>query len=87
MCGMVSSTLKTDFEKFDEKRNFILWQQRMKDLLVQNIIYKVLIRDRPEKITIENGEEVEEITFSTIRMYLVDKVLPEISIETIPKGL
>ena len=44
----------------------------MKDLLVQNRIYKVLVRDKPEKMSLEDWEELEEIAFSTIRIYLAD---------------
>ena len=51
---MASSSIKTDFEKFDGKGNFSLWQQRMKYLLVQNKIYKVLVRERSEKISVED---------------------------------
>ena len=59
----------------------------MKDLLVQNRIYKALVREKPEKISLEEWEELEEIAFSTIRMCLADQVLPEISGETTVKGL
>ena len=38
---MASSRFKIDLEKFDGKENFIPWQQRIKDLLVQQRIYKV----------------------------------------------
>ena len=48
---MVSSDFKEDFEKFDGKKNFTIWQQRVKDLLVQQRIYKVLIRKRSERIS------------------------------------
>ena len=59
----------------------------MKDLLIQNKIYKVLIRDRSEKISIEDWKELEEIAFNIIRMCLADEVLPEVSIETTSKRL
>ena len=84
---IASSNIKADFGKFDGKRNFSLWQQKMKDLLVQNRIYKVLVRKRLKKISVEDWEELDEIGFSIIRMCLVDEVLPEISTETTPKGL
>ena len=84
---MASSTIKADFGKFDGKGNFSLWQQRMKDLLVQNRIYKVLVREKPEKMCPEDWEELEEIAFSTIRMCLADQVLTEIGMETTAKGL
>ena len=31
---MASSNFMTEFEKFDGKKNFILWQQQVKNLLV-----------------------------------------------------
>ena len=84
---MASSSLKTDFGKFDGKKNFTFWQQWMKDLLVQNRIYKILIRDGPKKISVKDWEELEKIAFSIIRMYFADEILPEISTEITPKGL
>ena len=30
----MSSGLKIDFEKFDEKENFSIWRTRVKDLLI-----------------------------------------------------
>ena len=63
---MGSSAFKMDFEKFDGKKNFILWQQRVKDLLVQQRIYKILIKERPKKIKAEDWEELEKINFSII---------------------
>lgn len=59
----------------------------MKDLLVQNMIYKVLVWERPEKINLDEWKELKEIAFSTIRMYLIDQVLPKISMETMIKRL
>ena len=76
---MTSSTIKTDFEKFNGKGKFTLWQQRMKDLLVQNRIYKILTRERSKKNSIEEWEKLEEIDFSIIWMYFADEVLLEIN--------
>ena len=59
----------------------------MKDLLVQNRIYKVLVQKRLEKISVEDWKELEEIVFSMIRMCLADEVLYKISIKTTLKGL
>lgn len=33
-----------------ESKVINLWQQRMRDVLVQNKVWKVLVRDRPESI-------------------------------------
>ena len=51
---MGSSGFKVNFEKFDGKGNIILWQQRVKDLLVQQRICKVLTKERPKKISAED---------------------------------
>ena len=59
----------------------------MKDLLVQNRIYKVLVREKPDKINLEDWEELEEIAFSSIRMCLANQILPEVCTETMAKGL
>ena len=83
---MASSTIKTNFGKFDGKDNFSLWQQRMKDPLVQNIIYKILTREKSKKISTEEWKKLEEIAFSMIYMCLSDEVLPEINMKTISKG-
>ena len=52
-------------------------------MLVQQRIYKILVRKRSESISAEDWEELEEIAFSTIRMCLADQVLLEIYRETI----
>ena len=46
-----------------------------------------MVRKRSEKISVEDWEELEEIAFSIIRMYLADEVLPKISTETTLKEL
>ena len=75
---MTSSGFKVDFEKYNGKGNFTLWQQRVKDLLIQQKIYKVLIREKLKRIDAEDQEELEEIAFSTIRICLADQALPEV---------
>ena len=87
VCEMASSSFKIDFEKYDGKKNFTLWQQRVKDLLVQQRIYKVLGKGRPKKISEEDWKKLEEIVFSTIRMCLADQVLSEVCSKTMAKGL
>ena len=59
----------------------------MKDLLVQNRIYKVLVREKPDKMNLEDWEELEEIAFSSIRMCLADQILSEVCTKTTAKGL
>lgn len=55
--------------------------------MVQQRIYKILVKDRLKKISAEDWEELEEITYSTIRIYLAYQILYEISNEITVKGL
>ena len=45
-----------------------------------------MVRERLKKIFIEHWEELEEITFSMIRMCLVDQVLLEVNMEAMTRG-
>ena len=42
MSKIGSSTIKFEIEKFNGKRNFDLWQKRVKALLVQQGLHKTL---------------------------------------------
>ena len=84
---MASNNFKVEFKKFDGKKNFTLWQQQVKDLLVQQWIYIVLVRERSKKIHAEDWKKLEEIAFSTIKMYLTNQVLLEVSMETTVRDL
>ena len=84
---MGSSGFKVDFEKFNGKKNFTLWQQRVKNLLVQQRIYKILTKERMKKISAEDWKELEKIAFSIIWMCLVDQIFFEVCIKTTVKEL
>ena len=46
-----------------------------------------MVRERSQKINIEDWKELEEITFNMIRMCLTDQVLPKVNMETTMRGL
>jgi hypothetical protein len=48
MAGIGTSSTKFDVMKFDGSGNFGLWQRRVKDLLVQQGMVKVLYGSKPE---------------------------------------
>jgi hypothetical protein len=49
MINMVST--KYEVEKFNGKNNFSLWQRGMKDLLIQQEVYKALFgKAKPQKM-------------------------------------
>lgn len=59
----------------------------MRDLLTHQRLWKVLVRERPEEISVGDWQELEEMAFSTIRMCLCDQLLPAIARETTANDL
>lgn len=51
---MASLALKFEVVRFDGSMNFALWQMRVKDLLVQQGISRVLSEKKPTKV--EDGK-------------------------------
>ncbi|KAL6185808.1 hypothetical protein ACLB2K_041931 [Fragaria x ananassa] len=70
-----------EVEQFDGKRNFTLWQRRVKDILVQQGLAKPLKgKDaQPEKISDEDWEELEARCFSTIRLCIADNTINNVN--------
>lgn len=69
-----SSVTKFDVMKFDGTGNFGLWQQRVKDLLVQQGLVKAL-KKKPEAMSSDDWEELQMKAVSTIRLCLADDVM------------
>ncbi|KAL4621167.1 hypothetical protein ACB092_06G208900 [Castanea dentata] len=74
------SSIKYDVEKFCGKRNFSLWQRRMKDLLIQQGVHKALLGKEKKPKTMKNVEwvEMDEKAASAIRFNLGDEVIHNI---------
>lgn len=63
-------------EKFVGKGSFILWQRRMKDLLVQQGLNKVLQDKKGKSMEMEDDEwqDIEMRTINTIHLSLAENV-------------
>ena len=74
------SGTKYEVEEFGGKGNFSLWQRRMKDILIQQGVHKALLgkTTKPEKMSDENWEEMDEKAASAIRLNLGDEVIHNI---------
>ena len=74
------SSTKYDVEKFCGKGNFSLWQRRMKDLLIQQGVYKALLGKEKKLETMKDVEwvEMDEKAASAIRLNLGDEVIHNI---------
>ncbi|PKA58053.1 Retrovirus-related Pol polyprotein from transposon TNT 1-94 [Apostasia shenzhenica] len=67
---------KFEEEKFNGKKDFGIWQRRVKAILVQNDLYHALLgREKARKITNEECEELYLKASSTIQLCLADEVL------------
>jgi len=75
--------------KFDGTRNFGLWQTRVKDLLAQQSISKVLSGIKPEKVDDDKWEEMQmqAQACATIRLCLSDQIMYHVMEETSPKKI
>ena len=76
-------------EKFDGKKNFNMWQVRMKDALVQQGIEDALCGedDKPEGMTDKVWKRINAKAVSTMRLSLVDDVVYDVIGETSRKAL
>ncbi|KAL0387502.1 UNVERIFIED_CONTAM: Retrovirus-related Pol polyprotein from transposon TNT 1-94 [Sesamum radiatum] len=66
---------KFEVVKFDRTGNFGLWQTRVKDLLAQQGILKVLRPHKPASMDDEDWEELQQRTAGTIRLCLTDEIM------------
>lgn len=68
---------KYEVEKFNGKKDFSLWQRRMKDLLIQQSLHKALLgkEKKPTTMTDTEWEEMDEKAASAIRLNLSDEVI------------
>ena len=80
---------KVEIDRFDGKGDFSLWRQRMKEILVQMKIAKVLDAEKPLPATMSDEEksDIKELAYSKIIVHLSDKVLREVSKETTAAGI
>jgi hypothetical protein len=80
---------KFEVEKFNDKNNFELWKLKMRDLLVQQGLQKVLAgkTKKPTSMTDKDWEDLDARALSTIHLCLADEVLFNIVGEETTTGL
>ncbi|KAK2973414.1 hypothetical protein RJ640_011648 [Escallonia rubra] len=54
-----NTTMKYACEQFDGKMNFGIWKSRVKDILVQQGLLKLLLGNKPESIDQDDWEELQ----------------------------
>ena len=69
----MTSFVKFEVQRFNGTGNFSLWQTRVKDMRNQKGMKKWLLEKKPESITHDDWEELQEKASSTIRTCLGDK--------------
>lgn len=86
MAAGSSTVSKFDVVKFNGTGNFGLWQQRVKDLLVQQGLVKAL-KKKPEAMSADDWEELQMKAVSTIRLCLADDVMYHVIGDESPAGV
>ena len=83
------SSMKLDIEKFDRSVNFGLWQVKMKAILIQNGVHKVIEGEEKKPIGVSEAkwEEMNTKGLSVIQHCLSNEVLREVVKETTSKRI
>lgn len=84
-CGMASA--KFEVEKFDGQNSFSFWRIKMRALLRQQGLAKILDGKAPSTSSSEKSVELEEKAHSSILLSLSDGVLREVADEETAAGL
>ena len=84
-CGMATAKFKV--EKFDGHNSFSLWRIKMRALLRQQGLAKILDGEVPSTSSTEERKELEEKAHSIILLSLSDGVLREVTDEETAVGL
>ena len=71
----MSHTLKFNVERFDGKDNFNHCRSKVKDLLTQQGHKKALKWEKPQDMSNEDREDLDERTMSTIRLSMDNEIL------------
>lgn len=79
---MVST--KVEIDRFEGKEAFALLQQRMREILVHMKVVKALKGEKhlPDRLNESKNEEMMELAYNTIILYLGDTLMREVSKES-----
>ncbi|GMJ14824.1 hypothetical protein HRI_005151600 [Hibiscus trionum] len=72
---MAMSSAKFKVVKFNGEGNFGLWQTRVKDLLAQQGILKVLRSTKPTLMEEDDWEQLQQRATGTIQLCLADEIM------------
>ena len=80
---------KFEVDKFNDKENSLLWQKKVKALLAQHGLHKILQGKlaKPVGMSDEDCEELDLKTTSTIQLCLADDVIYNVIDEEMATGL
>ena len=78
---------KFDLVPFDGKTNFTIWQRTVKDVLVQQGLYKALLDKKLEDMKDDNWKELQAKVVSMIWLILVLEIKYTVLNETSPVKL
>ncbi|TYK10340.1 Retrovirus-related Pol polyprotein from transposon TNT 1-94 [Cucumis melo var. makuwa] len=70
------ASTRSEVSKFNGNGDFALWRKKIRAILIQHKVAKILDEERlPENITESEKRDMDEMTYSTILLYLSDEVL------------
>jgi hypothetical protein len=78
---------KFEVARFDGTGNFGLWQTRVKDLLAQQGISRVLSEKKPAKVEDDKWEDMQAQACGVMRLCLSDQVMYHVMDESSPKKI
>lgn len=73
------TTHSFDFENFNEKCDFSIWQQKMRSILVLQKISKDIEYNLSDNFSKEREEEVDELAYTSIILQLSNVILRKVS--------
>ena len=83
-----SGGVKFEVKPFDGKSNFILWQRKMKNILIQQDLYFMVdgVDKKPKDMSMEMWKVLDEKAMSSIELHLSDEVICNVMEEKSAKG-
>ncbi|KAL2240931.1 UNVERIFIED_CONTAM: Retrovirus-related Pol polyprotein from transposon TNT 1-94 [Sesamum indicum] len=74
-------------QPFDGKRDFAIWQQKTKGILIQQKVFKAIDGNYAETVSEEKKQENDKFTYSSIILNLSDTVLRKVGKQESSKAL
>ena len=85
---MTSGVMKTfKIPLFDGKTNFMTWQSKIQDLMVQQGLGQAFEEEKPTSMSEREWSRIQKKAASTIRLALAPEIKFSVMKETMPKAL